>query len=57
VRFHRLQSNSRTSMLFEFDETVEKFQIDDVILRDIPSQAIVPGHVEMVKGRHWEMYE
>lgn len=57
VRFHRLQSNSRTSMLFEFDETVEKFQVDGVILRDIPSQAIVPGQVEMVRGRHWEIYD
>jgi len=57
VRFHRLQSNSRTSMLFEFDETIEKFQVNGVVLKDIPSQVIVPDHVEIVNGRHWEIYD
>lgn len=59
VRFHRLQSNSRTNMLFEFDETVEKFKAygGEVLLKDIPSQVIVPDHVEMVDGRHWEIYD
>ena len=57
VRFHRFQSNSRTSMLFEFDETVEKFQVNGDILRDIPSQVVVPGHVERINGRHWEIYD
>jgi hypothetical protein len=57
VRFHRLQSNSRTNMLFEFDETVEEFQVGEgVLLKDIPSQVVVPDHVEKVNGRHWEIY-
>jgi hypothetical protein len=57
VRFHRFQSNARTSMLFEFDETVDKYQIDGSILRDIPMRVVIPEHVEMVEGRHWEIYE
>jgi hypothetical protein len=59
VRFHRLQSNSRTNMLFEFDETVEQFQVtgSETLLEDIPSQVIVPDHATFVDGRHWEIYE
>lgn len=57
IRFHRFQSHSRTDKLYEFDETVEKFQIDDVRLPDIPSRVVVPDHVELVNGRHWEIYD
>jgi hypothetical protein len=57
VRFHRFLSNSRTDKLYEFDETVEQFQIDGVILDDIPLNVVVPDHAEMVHGRHWELYE
>jgi len=42
IRFHRLQSNSRADKLFEFYETVEKFQRAHVLHKDIPSQVIVP---------------
>jgi hypothetical protein len=62
LRFHRLQSNSRANMLFEFDETVEDFQSDRIrpegkmLLKDIPTQVIVPDQVETVDGRHWEIY-
>ncbi|MFA6011700.1 MAG: hypothetical protein WC799_17050 [Desulfobacteraceae bacterium] len=57
VRFHRFQSNSRINLLYEFDETVEKFQIDGIILEDIPTQVVVPEHVKKVDGRHWEVYD
>jgi hypothetical protein len=57
VRFHRFQANSRTNMLFEFDETIEKFQINGAVMRDIPLQVVVPEHVEIVKGSHWEIYD
>jgi hypothetical protein len=57
VRFHRFQSNSRINMLYEFDETVEKFQVNGSLLRDIPSRVVVPDGIPMVKGRHWEIYD
>jgi hypothetical protein len=57
VRFHRFQANSRTNMLFEFDETVEKFQVDGILLQDIPSQVVVSEDVERLNGRHWEIYD
>lgn len=57
IRFHRFQSHSRTDKLYEFDETVEKFQVDGVKLLDIPSRVVVPDHVELINGRHWEIYE
>jgi hypothetical protein len=57
VRFHRFQANSRANMLFEFDETIEKFQVNGVVMRDIPLQVVVPEHAEIVKGCHWEIYE
>lgn len=57
VRFHRFLSNSRTDMLYEFDETVEKFQPDGVYIENLPSQVIVPYHVKKVNGQHWDLYK
>lgn len=57
VRFHRFQSNSRKNMLYEFDETVENFQDDRVLLEEIPWRVVVPDHVEGLNGRHWEIYD
>lgn len=57
VRFHRFLSNQRTNKLFEFDETLEKFQIDGAVLDDIPSGVVVPSDTEIVKGSHWEVYQ
>ncbi|QWV93736.1 hypothetical protein KP004_00665 [Geomonas oryzisoli] len=57
VRFHRFQSNSRTNMLYEFDETIERFEINGNMLRDIPMQVVVPESTPMVNGSHWEIYD
>ncbi len=57
VRFHRFQSNSRTNMLYEFDETVERFQRDGVIIDLIPSQVVVPLKAEKHSGAHWNLYQ
>lgn len=58
VRFHRFKSNSRTDKLYEFDETVEDFnRVNSSLLKDIPSQVVVPRYVEIVNGRHWEIYD
>lgn len=57
VRFHRFQSNQSTDKLYEFDETVDKFQIDGVALDDIPLGVVVPNDVEMKHGSHWELYQ
>jgi len=56
VRLHLFQANETTNRLFEFDETVEKFQVDGVDLADIPSRVVIPSTAQMVKGRHWEIY-
>ncbi|MBE0627119.1 MAG: hypothetical protein IH606_20155 [Burkholderiales bacterium] len=57
VRFHRFQGNQTTDKLFEFDETVNKFQIDGARLDDIPFNVVVPDHVAMQRGSHWELYQ
>jgi hypothetical protein len=57
VRLHRFQSNSRTNLLYEFDETVENFQDDGALPYDIPWRVIVPDDVEEIHGRHWELYD
>ena len=56
VRFHRFQSNQSPDKLFEFDETVDKFQIDGVDLHDIPTRVVIPLAAEMQPGKHWELY-
>jgi hypothetical protein len=56
VRFHRFQANQRVDKLFEFDETVDKFQVDGANLDDIPRNVVVPNDVEMRRGSHWELY-
>lgn len=57
VRFHRFQANQRVDKLFEFDETVDKFQIDGAKLDDIPFNVVIPNDVEMKHGSHWELYQ
>lgn len=56
VRFHRLQGNSSTDLLFEFDETVETFALDGVRLDELPVGVVIPDDVEMRDGSHWELY-
>jgi hypothetical protein len=56
VRFHRFQANVRVDKLYEFDETVDKFQIKGVTLEDIPVNVVVPMDVEKKNGSHWELY-
>lgn len=55
IRFHRFQANQTVDKLWEFDESVTKFQVDGVAL-DIPSRIVVPDDVQMVPGGHWEIY-
>jgi hypothetical protein len=57
VRFHRFQSNQTVDKLFEFDETVDKFQIDGAVLDDIPFNVVIPNDVVMKSGSHWELYQ
>lgn len=57
VRFHRLQANQTIDKLWEFDETVERFQIDGALLDDIPRNVVVPDGTEMKSGSHWELYQ
>ncbi len=56
VRFHLLQANATINKLWEFDETVQKFQILGIDLSNIPHSVIVPSDTEMKKGSHWEIY-
>lgn len=57
VRFHRFQSNQTLDKLWEFDETVERFQRDGVNLEGlIPLNVVVPDGTEMKQGSHWEIY-
>lgn len=57
VRFHRFQSNQSADKLYEFDETVDQFQIDGVSLDEIiPLNVVIPDDVEMRSGSHWELY-
>ncbi len=57
VRLHRFQANQTINDLWTFDETVERFQIDDLPLDDlIPLNVVVPRSTEMRSGSHWELY-
>ena len=56
VRFHLLQANATVDKLWEFDETVQTFQITGIDLSHIPHCVIVPSDTEMKKGSHWEIY-
>jgi hypothetical protein len=56
VRLHLFQAHQVVDKLYEFDETVEKFQADGVDLSDIPSRVVIPNSLPMVSGRHWEIY-
>lgn len=57
VRFHRFQGNQTIDKLWEFDETVERFQVDWVDLDDIPGMVVVPEATELKSGSHWELYQ
>jgi|GEM_PF-1888843 len=57
VLLHRFQSNQTIDKLFEFDETVERFQVDGVDLNDIPSNVITPTDSEVFNGTHWDLYQ
>lgn len=57
VRFHRFQGNQTIDKLWEFDETVDRFQVDGLSLEDIPENVVVPLSTEMKKGSHWELYQ
>ena len=56
IRFHRFQANQTIDKLWEFDETVDMFQIDGLSLIDIPTNVVVPLSTEMRNGSHWEIY-
>lgn len=57
IRFHRLQANQTIDKLWEFDETVERFQLDGLDLDDLPETVIAPESTEMKSGSHWEIYQ
>ena len=56
IRFHRFQANQCVDKLYEFDETVEKFQVDGVNLEDIPDNVVTPNDAVLRDGPHWEVY-
>lgn len=56
VRLHLFQANQTIDKLWEFDETVEKFQLDGAKLDDTPSRVVIPTRFELIPGRHWELY-
>lgn len=53
VRLHRFQPNATTDKLWEFDETVERFQRDGIDLRDLPDTVVLPLDTELRDGSHW----
>lgn len=58
VRFHRFQANQTIDKLWEFDETVEQFQIEGPPLNDIiPLTVVVPKATLLRKGSHWNIYQ
>lgn len=56
VRFHRFQANQTIDKLWEFDETVERFQVDGLPDDEIPLNVVLPNDTEMKHGSHWELY-
>lgn len=56
IRLHRIQANACIDKLWEFDETVEKFQIGEIPEGLIPNNVIVPDHADFRDGSHWEIY-
>jgi hypothetical protein len=58
VRFHRFQPNQTTDKLWEFDETVERFQVDwlEMLGLDLPVSVVIPSNLVMQSGSHWELY-
>ena len=56
IRIHRFNSNQSVDKLFEFDETVERFQREVAQLVHIPDYVVLPLGVEMTRGAHWDLY-
>lgn len=56
IRFHRFQGNQTIDKLWEFDETVDKFHINEFPLIDIPTNVVAPLSTDMKNGSHWEIY-
>lgn len=56
IRFHRLQGNQRSELMYELDETVDKFQVDAACLDDVPHTVVVPANTVMRAGSHWNLY-
>lgn len=53
VMFHRFQSHLSIERLWDFDETVDKFNTNNFVLSEIPSRVVVPNEEEMREGWHW----
>lgn len=56
IRVHRIQANACIDKLWEFDETVEKFQAGPAPDALLPTNVIVPDHADFKDGSHWELY-
>lgn len=56
IRFHRFLANQTIDKLWEFDETVSKFQVDGFPDDEIPLNVVVREGTEMKDGSHWELY-
>lgn len=56
IRFHRFQANQTIDKLWEFDETVERFQVEGFTDVDIPENVVTPERTELRNGSHWEIY-
>lgn len=55
IRVHRFQAHQTVGKLWEFDETVDSFNKDELPLIDIPKTVVVPENEELQKSAHWEL--
>ena len=52
--------NSVTQFLFNQGYTtlsISAYDEVEMLLKDLPSQVIVPDHATFIDGRHWEIYD
>lgn len=55
IRVHRFQAHQTVGKLWEFDETVDSFNKDELPLIDIPKTVVVPENEELQKAAHWDL--
>ena len=56
VRFHWFKPNNPIDVLYQFDETIDTFALDEKFSSMLPAQVVVGDEVEMTDGTHWDLY-